>query len=318
MPEVTVAIPAYKAEHLGQAIASVLSQTFIDFELLISDDCPDETVRAVIGQFGDPRIRRVEGPRRGLVANSVHLWESARCDFLKYVYDDDFLLPFCLDELVQLLRRDSRLTYAFCSRHVVDGEGRLISSPKIFAGEGPAVFMPEAVMETIVGDIRNPVGEPTNILIRRSRFADSSCLHSYAGVPIRHHIDLAFFLNACEAGPSIGTEAFGAAFRRHANQATSLQTAPGFSYGVAEWEIFIRGAVSHGMVRPDVALRSFERLELHYGNYRATFPEIETLARALPQLRAALERGERNLLGADFRAQLAMIDAAIDARQALA
>lgn len=51
MPEVTVAIPAYKPAHLSQAIASVLAQTFTDYELLISDDCPDDSVRAVVAQF---------------------------------------------------------------------------------------------------------------------------------------------------------------------------------------------------------------------------------------------------------------------------
>lgn len=310
MPRVTVAIPAYKAEHLGQAIASVLAQTFTDFELVISDDCPDESVRAVAARFSDPRIRLIEGPRKGLVANSVRLWESATADLLKYVYDDDFLLPFGLSELVDAIGHSPELSYSFCHRYVVDGAGKILFDQPSFAGANRMIFTREAVLDTIIGEIRNPIGEPSNVLIRRSRFADSGCLSRYAGCAIRHHIDLAFYLNACERGHCIGTPTFGAAFRRHANQATTLETSADFAYGVAEWEIFVRATVEQGLVAPDVPLRSFDRLATLYDTHRATFREIDELAAALPQLKAALERGERNLLGAAFRAQLARIEAA--------
>ncbi|CAN7558519.1 glycosyltransferase family A protein [Phenylobacterium sp. LjRoot225] len=309
MPFVTVAIPAYKAEHLGQAIASVLAQTFTDFELLISDDCPDDAVRAVVAQFSDPRIRLISGPRDGLVANSVRLWDSATADLLKYVYDDDFLLPFGLAELVDAIGHGPEFGYAFCWRYVVDGAGKVLFRQPSFDGDKKVVFTPSAVLGTIIGEIRNPIGEPTNVLIRRSRFADSRCLSSYAGRSIRHHIDLAFYLNACERGPCIGVPTFGAAFRRHANQVTSLERSPDFAYGVAEWEIFVRAAVTQGLVAPEIALRNLDRLAQHYDNHRAAFPEIDALAAALPALRAALERGERDLLGGAFHAQLERIDA---------
>ena len=50
---------------------------------------------------------------------------------------------------------------------------------------------------------------------------------------------------------SAGTPKFGAAFRRHANQATSLRQAPGFSYAAMEWELFVRAGVTLGLVAPD-------------------------------------------------------------------
>ena len=106
------------------------------------------------------------------------------------------------------------------------------------------------------------------------------------------------------------------AFRRHGAQVTSLQRAPDFSYGVAEWEVFIRGAVASGLVTPDVALRNFDRLVLHYGNHRALFPELDEPADALPALREGLERGERDLLDAAFLDRLERIKRAIERRRA--
>lgn len=314
MPRVTVAIPAYKPANLGQAIASVLAQTFGDFELLISDDCPDGSVREVTAQFGDPRLRLIAGPRRGLVANSVHLWEQASSDLLKYVYDDDFLLPFGLATLVELLERDAKLTFAFCARHIVDADGKVLHSNSPI--REAMVFQGAALAEALVGGIINPIGEPTNLLIRRSAFPDAGCLRQYCGVAVRHHIDVAFFLNAAEQGPCAGTPAFGAAFRRHANQVTSLRTAPDFSYGVAEWELFVRGAVSRGVISAQGALRSFDRLELHYRNHLKEFPELAPLAAQLPRLRQQLQDGARDLLDAAFLARLGDVETAIAARKA--
>lgn len=315
MPHVTVAIPAFKPAHLSQAIASVLAQTFTDFELLISDDSADGAVRSIVAQFSDPRVRLIAGPRRGLVANSVHLWEQARSDLLKFVYDDDFLLPFGLADLVDLLERHARLTFAFCARHIVNDDGRILHSNSPIRSDGPSVFEGAALADALVGGIINPIGEPTNLLIRRSAFEDAGCLRQYCGIAVRHHIDVAFFMNAAERGPCIGTAAFGAAFRRHANQVTSLRTAADFSYGVAEWELFVRGGVSRGVVPPQAGLRSFDRLELHYRNHLNDFPELTPLAAELPRLRQQLRDGSRELLDDGFRQRLRDVEAAIAARK---
>ena len=56
VPAVSVVIPTYKrASVIGNAIASVLGQTFQDFEILVADDAsPDDTEKVVRG-FGDPQ-----------------------------------------------------------------------------------------------------------------------------------------------------------------------------------------------------------------------------------------------------------------------
>jgi glycosyltransferase involved in cell wall biosynthesis len=316
MPRMTVAIPAYKPAHLGQAIASVLAQTFTDFELLISDDCPDGSVRAVVEQFRDPRIRLIEGPRQGLVANSVHLWENAAADALKFVYDDDFLLPFAVAELDMLLSAHPEVPFVFCARQVVDAEGKILPSNATIPPGRPTLFPSEILVEALIGEIANPVGEPTSVLIRRSAFEDATCLSRYCGVAIHHHIDVAFYLNAAERGPCVGTPTVGAVFRRHAQQVSALARAAGYSYGVAEWELFMRGSVGRDMITPQAALRGLPRLELHYKSQQEHFPELEAMVAAIPQLRRALEEDERNLLDDEFLGRIAGIEQAIAARAA--
>lgn len=314
MPQISVAIPAYKTPHLGQAIASVLAQTFTDYELLISDDCPDGQVKAVVEQFSDPRIRLIEGPRRGLVPNSVRLWEAASADLLKFVYDDDFLLPFCLAELAKPLQADPELTFTFCFRHLVDEAGAIVRSPEPFANKTATRFERNVMPEHMAGKIRNPIGEPTNILIRRSAFADASCLDAFCGIPIRHMIDVAFYLNAAQRGACVGVPGFHAAFRRHDTQVSRRRTAPAFSAGVFEWEVFVRGAVQLGLVTPEVALRGLPELERAYRLFEAPFPELTHRKERLPALKARLEAGETQVADDEFKAEWRWADGLIRER----
>ena len=64
----TVVTPAYNlAKYIGEAVDSVLRQTFHDFEYLVIDDgSVDETANIVKAHAGDDsRFRLVEGENRG-------------------------------------------------------------------------------------------------------------------------------------------------------------------------------------------------------------------------------------------------------------
>ena len=70
-PLVSVVVPCYRqAEFVGDAIRSVLDQTYPRFELVVVDDAsPDDTARVVAG-FSDPRIKVVtHAENRGLSAS---------------------------------------------------------------------------------------------------------------------------------------------------------------------------------------------------------------------------------------------------------
>ena len=63
-PTVSVCIPAYRGgPYIGEAIESVLAQTFADFELVVIDDAsPDDTAQ-VVARYHDARIRFVRNER---------------------------------------------------------------------------------------------------------------------------------------------------------------------------------------------------------------------------------------------------------------
>ena len=92
-PAVSVLIPVYNAAStLGQAIRSILTQNFTDFELLIIDDGSTDGSPAVIKDYAeqDPRIRTVfHAQNQGLAATLNEGLRLAQGAFVARMDNDD-------------------------------------------------------------------------------------------------------------------------------------------------------------------------------------------------------------------------------------
>jgi len=93
-PRISVVMSLYNSErYLVEAINSVLSQTFSDFELIIIDDGSSDSGADIVRSYSDSRIRFVQQENKGLPAAlnaAIHLAQSgliARMD------PDDICLP---------------------------------------------------------------------------------------------------------------------------------------------------------------------------------------------------------------------------------
>jgi glycosyltransferase involved in cell wall biosynthesis len=90
-----VIIPAYnRAAEIGVAIASVLEQSFTDFELIVVDDLSTDGTVAAVEAIADPRLRLVRrqyngGP--GAARNSGVL--ASRGEIIAFLDSDDLWLP---------------------------------------------------------------------------------------------------------------------------------------------------------------------------------------------------------------------------------
>lgn len=103
-PLVSVIIPTYNCAHfLGQAIRSVLEQTFMDYEIIVVDDGSTDDTSAVLGQFGD-RVRHVSQANRGNAAARNTGIALARGQWLCFLDADDMWAPRKLErQLIDLI-----------------------------------------------------------------------------------------------------------------------------------------------------------------------------------------------------------------------
>ena len=95
-PAISVAMSVYNGERfLEEAIASVLAQTFTQFELLILDDGSRDSTRAIIENHAarDSRVRPIIRENRGLIASLNQLVAESRAPLVARMDADDICLP---------------------------------------------------------------------------------------------------------------------------------------------------------------------------------------------------------------------------------
>lgn len=105
-PRVTVLMPVYNATaYLKDAVASVLRQTYADFELLIIDDGSTDNGPVILETFTDPRIRLIRNRNnQGLIATlNEGLEQATGQDYLARMDADDVCLPDRLERQVRFM-----------------------------------------------------------------------------------------------------------------------------------------------------------------------------------------------------------------------
>jgi glycosyltransferase involved in cell wall biosynthesis len=144
MPRVTVIIPTYNwSSVLPYSIASVLGQTFTDFELLVvGDGCTDDS-GAVVSAIGDPRVRWINlEPRFGHQSgpNNQGL-RQARGKLIAYLGQDDLWFPHHLASSVAAIDAGADLAYSIIAS-VPAQEG----PPRLFVATAAGQWLPPSVV----------------------------------------------------------------------------------------------------------------------------------------------------------------------------
>lgn len=105
----SVVMPAYNmAAYVGDAVASMLAQTYDDFELIVVDDGSTDDTVAKVRSFADPRVRLEQNAHQGLVGAENHGIAVARGEYICRADADDVFDPTLLDKQVQVLDANPR------------------------------------------------------------------------------------------------------------------------------------------------------------------------------------------------------------------
>jgi glycosyltransferase involved in cell wall biosynthesis len=127
-PRITVITPAYNvARFIGEAVDSVLRQTFGDFEYLIVDDgSTDQTVEVARGHGGDDeRVRLIMTDHAGAAGARNAGLDAARGEFVAFLDGDDRWHPDFLKRQLELLESlGPEVAAVFARSRVVSENGR--------------------------------------------------------------------------------------------------------------------------------------------------------------------------------------------------
>ncbi|CRK58978.1 Glycosyltransferase [Alloactinosynnema sp. L-07] len=99
-PLISIILPTRnRATLVPRAVESVLAQSYPNWELVIVDDASSDNTAEVLASFGDPRIRAVTGPGRGVCAARNVGLAVATGEVVTYADDDNVMHPLWLKAL---------------------------------------------------------------------------------------------------------------------------------------------------------------------------------------------------------------------------
>ncbi len=136
---VSVIIPCYnQAQYLGEAIASVLGQTYGHYEIIVVDDGSTDDTAAVAARHAGVRcLRKKNG---GLAAARNTGLRASEGDYVVFLDADDRLLPDALEAEAGCLDSDPACAMAYGHVRLIDGAGRPLASPEQVTVESDHYF----------------------------------------------------------------------------------------------------------------------------------------------------------------------------------
>lgn len=182
-PLISVCVPTFNGEqYLGECLDSLLAQTETDFELIVVDDQSTDETFDILKSYAsrDPRIRIYRNDTNlGLVGNWNRCVELAQAEWIKFVFQDDFIAPRCLEKLLANARADRPLVV--CHRDIVfesvpaetrEYYERVLATRSLSVLLGGSTYLtPAQFCDIAVQHLGlNFVGEPTATLLHRSSF----------------------------------------------------------------------------------------------------------------------------------------------------
>ena len=108
--QITIGIPVFNGEDfIRKSIESVLSQTFLDFELIISDNGSTDTTPLICREYekNDKRIRYIRNEKNiGGIANFKLLLDESKTEYFVWLAADDYWDPTFLEKNLPILEKN--------------------------------------------------------------------------------------------------------------------------------------------------------------------------------------------------------------------
>jgi glycosyltransferase involved in cell wall biosynthesis len=163
---VSICIPCYKnASFLKRCLESVLKQSFTDYELIISDDTPDDSIENFVRDFlKDIRYTYVRNqPSLGSPENWNKAISMAKGEYIKVLHHDDrFLGKDALKTFVETAKKNPQTSFFFCQSLISFGSDEVTSIHATTKTQGQRLLeIPEFLL------FKNCIGAPSVTFYKR-------------------------------------------------------------------------------------------------------------------------------------------------------
>ena len=169
MPLISVILPVYNSEkYIGDAIKSILAQSFTDFELLVINDASTDGTADIINSFSDDRLRLVTNETSLKVVKSLNKGlQLANSMLIARMDADDIALPDRFASQVDYLNQNPHIDICATRVHVFGDQNHIHFTPVDH----------NAIKASLL--FQNSIIHPS-VMFRRQSFADLNIKYNEA------------------------------------------------------------------------------------------------------------------------------------------
>lgn len=241
-PLVSICIPTYNgATFIAEALESAVYQTYSTLEIIISDDASNDDTLEIVKGFRDktniPIYIHHHIPK-GIGANWNHCIDNAHGAYIKLLFQDDVLMPTCIEENIRAIKNDNSIGLIASKRDFIidkDYESNEISSWIRKYGDlqhdfpfkkhktGLELNRSHFKNEYLFKDPRNKIGEPPTVLFRKSMWAEVGKFNE----DLKQILDYEFYYRILKKNKIVVLNKKLVKFRLHQQQATNINSKSG-------------------------------------------------------------------------------------------
>jgi len=130
VPSVSIGLPVFNGErYIGEAIESILGQTYRDIELIVSDNASTDRTESICLAYAskDARIKYGRNEKNlGAAENYNRVFRLSAGRYFKWAAHDDVCAPEFLEQCVEVLERDNSVVLCYPKSVFIDEGGRRI------------------------------------------------------------------------------------------------------------------------------------------------------------------------------------------------
>lgn len=207
MNKVSVIIPNYNnAHYLGNAIQSVLRQSFTDYEIIVVDDGSTDNSKDVVSTFGN-KVRYIWQENKGLGGARNTGINASNTEFIGLLDADDEWKPIYLEKMISLVESHPDAAVYYSAASGMDATGKEL--PKVFGRMIP----PNNTYQNL---LRANFIIPSTVLLRRSAVTKAG-LFDERNRGLHGCEDWDLWLRLCPSHQFAGTPEPLVRYRLHAN-----------------------------------------------------------------------------------------------------
>jgi glycosyltransferase involved in cell wall biosynthesis len=283
LPKVSIVIPSYKSGHFEQCLRSAIGQTYLNTEILVSDNCPTEEIRDICRKFPSVLYQRNSVVSTENVLSSLF---SAKGVYIKPLFDDDLLHPFAIERMVAAMELHDDVQLVFSKSARIDAANLRLEDRRPFQQDG--IISGRDMIRLMTLTFKNVVGEFSTILFRRDKIwkLGSNRIVSYGGKKFSLGlIDVAFYFSLVRDSSAYYIDEELSYFRYDLSTGSNSNPAanPDFGHVAADWiELLIEGLRQDIIAREE--FRGAKNLVDSFSASFGIFPEVRQVKACYEQI----------------------------------